>query len=380
MSVVTAVITGAAATTGGIATQNLNNLRALVALTEARGMGLAVLSMHEKDVDRPSFLPAGATFRGFSGNKRRLAASLAMEGIRKGRKLMVFDHVTLALPVLPHVMSGLVRTVVFAHGSESWRRVRRSSRWSFRHASLTLANSEFTRSRMLECGIHGRVEACPLGLSPDAVLNLSVPALPSTSMELEAVDKSVHAIGPRMLLLVARMHPGEREKGHDEILNVWPAVLQKFPDAQLVFAGPGEDRPRLAQKALEMGVGSTVFLPGRVPAEMLQNLFHRCYAHVMPSRQEGFGLVHLEAMNFGKPCVGCHNDGAADVIVNEETGLLVENPGNPEELTGVLLRLLGDEQLAARMGAAGSARLHERFTAEHVQDRVRRMIEEVLPC
>jgi glycosyltransferase involved in cell wall biosynthesis len=293
---------------------------------------------------------------------------------------MVFDHVTLALPVLPHVMSGLVRTVVFAHGSESWRRVRRSSRWSFRHASLTLANSEFTRSRMLECGIHGRVEACPLGLSPDAVLNLSVPALPSTSMELEAADKSVHAIGPRMLLLVARMHPGEREKGHDEILNVWPAILQKFPDAQFVFAGPGEDRPRLAEKALAIGVGSTVFLPGRVPAEMLQDLFHRCYAHVMPSRQEGFGLVHLEAMNFGKPCVGCHNDGAADVIVNEETGLLVENPGNPEELTGVLLRLLGDEQLAARMGAAGSARLHERFTAGHVQDRVRRMIEEVLPC
>ncbi len=51
---------------------------------------------------------------------------------------------------------------------------------------------------------------------------------------------------------------------------------------------------------------------------MLEQLYSQCYAFVVPSKQEGFGLVHLEAMNFGKPCVGCFDDGAADVNVDGE--------------------------------------------------------------
>jgi phosphatidylinositol alpha-1,6-mannosyltransferase len=293
---------------------------------------------------------------------------------------MFFDHVTLALPVLPFAVLGRVRTVVFAHGSEAWRRVRRSSRWSFRHASLTLTNSEFTRRRMLACGVKGRIVACPLGLSPEAPLNDSIPPPAALPVELEAADGSRRPLGPHMLLLVARMHSGERQKGHDELLHAWPAVRREFPDAQLVFAGPGDDRLRLAEKSVAAGIASSVFLPGRVPAGTLSRLFQRCVAHVMPSRQEGFGLVHLEAMNFGKACVGCRHDGAADVIVDGVTGLLAENPDDPDELAGLLCRLLGDAGYAARLGAAGFARLHGQFTARHVQERLVRMIGELLPC
>ena len=98
----------------------------------------------------------------------------------------------------------------------------------------------------------------------------------------------------------------------------------------------------------------------------------------MPSKQEGFGLVYLEAMNFGKPCVGCFDDGAEDVIVHEQTGLLVRDPNDAQELLGVLRRLLSEPERARQMGSQGFARLHERFTAAHVQQRVYENIARVL--
>ena len=98
----------------------------------------------------------------------------------------------------------------------------------------------------------------------------------------------------------------------------------------------------------------------------------------MPSRQEGFGLVYLEAMNFAKPCLGCHDDGAEDVIVHEETGLLVRDPKDTAELIAALRRLLGHPEEAREMGRRGFERLHENFTAAHVQQRIRKQLEKIL--
>ena len=171
--------------------------------------------------------------------------------------------------------------------------------------------------------------------------------------------------------MVARMHPSEREKGHRALLNAMPALLKKYPDAQLVFAGPGDDVPALRASALEARVGASVFFPGFVSVEYLRRLYHRSYAFVMPSRQEGFGLAYLEAMNYARPCIGCLGQGAEDIIVGEQTGLLVRDPDDSAELQGAISRLLGDPRLAAAMGRSGFARLHSQFTAAHYQTRVK---------
>lgn len=100
----------------------------------------------------------------------------------------------------------------------------------------------------------------------------------------------------------------------------------------------------------------------------------------MPSRQEGFGLVYLEAMNYGKPCVGCRDDGAEEVIEHERTGLLLRQPVTREELFACLGALLRDPQRAQEMGEHGFRRLHEEFTARQLQERIRRHISALLPC
>jgi glycosyltransferase involved in cell wall biosynthesis len=369
-------MTGACALTGGIATLNLNILRALNDLAEERKMRLTVFSYLEKGTDRPDFLPAPVHFRGFAGKKLALVRALIQAAW--SRAVFCFDHVTIALPVLPFATTGLVKTIIFAHGSESWRHIRRTSRWSFQSAAICLANSHFTLRKMQERIPRFNGVACPLGLSPRFALSEKIPASDIEPMKLPAADGETRSLGNKVLLMVARMHPDEPRKGHYPLLKVWPAVAQEFPDAQLVFAGHGENKPNLERLACESGAGSSIFLVGPVAVELLARLYRRCYGFVMPSKQEGFGLVYLEAMNFGKPCVGCFDDGAEEVIVHDQTGLLVRDPNNAEELLGVLRALLTEPERARQMGAKGFARLHERFTAAHVRQRIYENIARVL--
>ena len=369
-------MTGACGVTGGIATANLNILRALVELVHDKGIELTIFSFLEKNTDRPGFLPDKVRFNAFQGNKFALSASLVRFAIRK--PVCCFDHVTLALPVLPFAAVGAIKTIIFAHGSESWKRLRKTSQWSFRCASLCLTNSHFTLRNMRKRFSRLNGVSCPLGLSPEFPLHAEITDGHVNEIELEAVDGNTYPLGKRVLLLVARMDHSEGQKGHRALINVMPELLSEFPDVQLVFPGPGDDRKNLQELAKRTGVASSVFQPGFVSVETLQSLYRHCYAFVMPSKQEGFGLAYLEAMNYAKPCVGCFEQGAEDIIVHGETGFLVQDPNDTQALLGVLRNLLGDLELARRLGRNGFERLHKGFTARHYQARIKEQIARVL--
>jgi glycosyltransferase involved in cell wall biosynthesis len=374
-------MTGAGGVCGGIAAANLNILFALVELAGRKGVGLNVFSLLEGDGDRPEFLPASCCFKAFQGNRLKFSLHLLKEAFKGS--LVCFDHVKLASPVLPLAAAETAKTVIFAHGSESWKRVPARSRFSFRHASLCLANSRFTLKKMRESLAQFHGEACLLGLSPDHSLNNEIPDASMERVDLEAADGTMRVLGRRCLLLVGRMlkpesgsHEGQ--KGHRPLLHALPVLLKEFPDVQLVFPGPGEDRPNLIALAKDLGVASAVFFPGWVSNRTLQSYYRGCYAYVMPSRQEGFGLAYLEAMNFGKPCVGCFDQGAEEIILHGETGFLVSDPEDSEELPGVMRTLLRDPLLARRMGKRGFDRLHAHFTARHYQERIVEQISRIL--
>lgn len=367
-------MTGATSTDGGIASANLNILHALLRLTRDRNLEFRILCLNESDVDRPKFIPAEISYRAFDGDKLRY--SLALIRSFKRDNLYVFDHVRLALPLSPFLVAGGGGCVISAHGSESWARIRPGSKWLFKRASLCLANSYFTLRKMRESfnGFNG--VDCLLGLSPAHKLNEQIPTMPEKPLKLRSVDGVERVIGPRMILLVGRMDSTEGEKGHAQLLNVWGTILEQFPNAQLVFAGSGDAREKFLAKAREFGVDSAVFIPGYQSIEDLQELYRACYAFVMPSGQEGFGLVYLEAMNYAKPCVGCVENGSEDVIVNGETGFLIKNPVTHVELLYVLERLLSSESKTFQMGIQGWIRLHEHFTSRHAQQRI---IDRLIP-
>ncbi|HYE46141.1 MAG TPA: glycosyltransferase family 4 protein [Caulobacter sp.] len=361
--------TGVTGIDGGIASANRNVLAALEAVGAETGRAVQTLVLTEAGRDAPGY-------RTFGGDK--LAFGLAcLAGMRRAG-LAVFDHVRLAVPML--ALPGFLRppSVICAHGSEGSWRLRPSSARAYRAADLVLANSNYTLGRMRSRIAAFNGVACPLGLPPQFLPTTAPPPPACLEMVLEAADGVRRPLEDRVLLLTGRMDAAEQEKGHRELLDILPELVARYPRTQLVLAGSGSDLEPLRTLARSSPVAGQVFLPGRVSTADLEGLYRKAYAFTMPSRQEGFGLAYLEAMNFAKPCLACHDDGGADVVVDGETGVLVRQPIERTELLEAIGRLLADPGFARRLGESGWRRLNQHFTSAAHQARVAGFVRQLL--
>lgn len=170
-------------------------------------------------------------------------------------------------------------------------------------------------------------------------------------------------------------------KGQETIVRATGILRRKYPDIRCVLAG-GEtpaDAPyvaRLRSIAAELGIEDNVLFVGFQRNAIDYMRLMDVVAHTSTS-PEPFGIVTLEAMSLGKPLVSTTIGGPAEVVVNGETGLLVE-PGKPELLADALDSLLADPQAAAEMGRRGRQRLDAEFSLERNLRRTLQVYERVL--
>jgi phosphatidylinositol alpha-1,6-mannosyltransferase len=162
------------------------------------------------------------------------------------------------------------------------------------------------------------------------------------------------------IVTIARL--ADRYKGHDVLVAALGRVRERVPDVEWVVIGDGPLRPELEALAASQGVADSVRFLGAVSDEERDSWLRRASLLAMPSRLpgagqagEGFGIVYLEAGAYGKPVVAGNVAGALDAVLDGESGLLVD-PTDPAAVADAIARLLGDEQLAARLGAAGASR------------------------
>jgi phosphatidyl-myo-inositol dimannoside synthase len=291
---------------------------------------------------------------------------------------LAFNHVGIARVEqwLPEGMR--LPYAIFVHDVEAWDPdLDRSRLRTLTAARLRVANSRYTADRVTAAhpGI-GPVIPCPLGLLAADPARVGPGA---TSMGLPAAmpanDRLLDAIGPSAVLIVGRMHDTERYKGHDELLESWPEVLARVPEAQLVVVGLGNEVQRLQAKASALGVAKAVLFCGFLPADTLADLWHRIALFAMPSAREGFGIVYLEAMRAGRPCIGSTSDAAGDIIVDGQTGFLVDRTDR-SALAGAVTSLLGDPARRLAMGEAGRRRYLAEFTADRFGDRLYDILRE----
>jgi glycosyltransferase involved in cell wall biosynthesis len=237
-------------------------------------------------------------------------------------------------------------------------------REAMRRCDLIIAISEFAARELRR--VLGEdcppVVVCHLGLNPEYVClakarQTVVPPL----------------AGRRNVLIVGRMADRDRDKGHEALLRALPALAGSVPDVQLVIVGRGGDEPRLRRLATELKVEPFVHFAGCVPDHELPAYYDAAEIFAMPSYAEGFGLVYLEAMYHRIPCIAGNRDGASEVVLDGETGLLVE-PGNVAKLQQALLRLLLERKLARTLGANGRDRLDRYFTYEVFCARLRKAL------
>jgi glycosyltransferase involved in cell wall biosynthesis len=154
------------------------------------------------------------------------------------------------------------------------------------------------------------------------------------------------------ILSVCRFYPRKRL----EVLLRSTALLRdRIPQLELRIVGNGPERAKLRQISSELHLESTVRWLGDVNMKMLAAEYGRSNVFCLPSVQEGFGIVFLEAMAAGKPIVAARAAAVPEVV---RDGILVE-PENPEALAEALLTLYREPDLRNSLGSAGARRVEE---------------------
>jgi len=159
-------------------------------------------------------------------------------------------------------------------------------------------------------------------------------------------------------------------KGQRALIAALPRLART--DVTLLFAGEdiesgGAYRSSLEREATELGVADRVRFLGR--REDVPALLAAADALVLPSSIEGLPLVVLEAMAARRPVVATAVGGTPEAVVDGETGMLVP-PGDIDALVRAIDAVLGDPELARRLGEAGERRVRERFDAEATAQRI----------
>jgi glycosyltransferase involved in cell wall biosynthesis len=166
-----------------------------------------------------------------------------------------------------------------------------------------------------------------------------------------------------------------RRKALDVLLDALSALAGHGLRPRLWLAGDGPERTALVAQTERLGLGAQVrFLGERYD---VGDLLAACDIAVLPSRREGLGVAALEAMAAARPVVASAVGGLADAVIDDRTGLLVP-PDDAGALSTALARLLRDDALRARLGAAGPARVAEGFLPEQMVDAYERLYREVL--
>jgi len=174
-------------------------------------------------------------------------------------------------------------------------------------------------------------------------------------LEMPVIAPAPLTMHPPRLLCIGRIGTVD-EKGFDVAICAMPAVLARFPAARLAIAGDGPARPALEHLASEVGVADCVDFLGWIHPDQVLALMNESTMVLMPSRvPEGFGLVALQAAQMCRPVVASGVGGVAEVVVHDETGLLVE-PADEGALADAIIALLDGPARAERLGRAGRRR------------------------
>lgn len=215
-----------------------------------------------------------------------------------------------------------------------------------------VANSEFTRRRLVDAGIE-----------PVELIYYDIGAAPERP-----------PLGPAPRVAFAGRLV--REKGVDVLLSAFAAVAARVPDARLVVAGDGPERRGLERLAADLGIAAQVEWLGHVSRDEVERAFATAWVQVVPSRfDEPFGLVAAEAMARGTALVASAAGGLVEIAL--DAARLVP-AGDAGALGGALLELLTDIGEAERLGRLGRESVRARFGGEHIAGAFVALYERIL--
>lgn len=243
------------------------------------------------------------------------------------------------------------RCIATVHRSElGFYEPRLKNRIFYKFVDAFIAVSHERRDQML----HG----LGVGDRPISVVHWGVDVDSVVAINQDEARTQLKVKGSPSILSVGHLGP---IKGHDDSIEAFSHVVRVYPDAYLYIAGDGSegDFKRLQKLIATHSLSHAVTLLGQVSDVAAR--FDACDIFLQPSREEAFGLVFIEAGIHGKPVVATRIGGIPEIVVDQETGLLVDI-ASPEALAEAIMRLCNDAELRNEMGLAGARRVSEHFT------------------
>lgn len=242
-------------------------------------------------------------------------------------------------------------------------------------AQFITANSQFTKKELLNLGIpEGKIEI----IYPCPNVSRGANNAERGKEEVNALKNKLKIQNKKVLLTVGRL---VKRKGQAKVIEAMPKLLEQFPNLVYLIIGEGPESLNLKSFGLRMGVDNNVILLNNISNEELPAYYKSADLFVMPAVNligdvEGFGIVYLEAADFGLPAVAAKSGGVMEAIIDGQTGLLVE-PDNQADLISKISRLLTDQSLYQKLSNEAKARVKKDYTwakqAEKLNKKIMRL-------
>ncbi|MEM9806838.1 MAG: glycosyltransferase family 4 protein [Cyanobacteria bacterium P01_D01_bin.56] len=323
---------------GGIQSYIKDVLWAYVSLKSVKTAHIFLLRDSVDDIP-PEFLALFEfhCFKSDSSMVERIRLTLALGWhllVRRPRRLFC-GHINLAAMVRQLARLSRVPYNVFTYGKEVWFPLKPSDREALRAADRVWTISRYSANLACEAN---QLDPRKIDFLPCVVDSEEfIPEIANPQLQ-----KHYGLAGSQVLMTVARLWKGDPYKGVDVTIRALPAILNSFPDVKYLVIGRGDDQPRLAQLAENLGVADHVIFAGFVSNEDLVAHYRLADVYVMPS-QEGFGIVYLEAMACGIPVISGDNDGSADPLQDGRLGWRVPHRDPEAVATACIEALQGDD-------------------------------------
>ena len=178
----------------------------------------------------------------------------------------------------------------------------------------------------------------------------------------------IHPLAP-VVLFCGRM---SYQKGPDLLVEAVPLILIERQDARFVFMGEGDMRSFCERRAGELGVQKACRFLGYVSSAEKQELMNACDLVCVPSRNEPFGMIVLEAWDAGKPVVATE---AVSIINNFRDGLLAYT--QPESIAWCINRLLKSPEEMKKLAEAGQSRIVKEFSWDKIAEKTEEVYAEI---
>jgi len=306
--------------------------------------------------------------------------------LRRWRPDVLFSGVAYPTAIMAAILTRVppVPLVIYAHSEDlslPGKIQPTLIRFALKKAAAVATPSHFTRQRVLQYGLDPeRVSVVYPGVE---LLSAGVGAEQADPLDRPAWLEPFR--NRWLILTVARL---VRRKGQDTVIRALPHLIERIPSLHYLIVGDGPAAADLQELACGLGVQDRVTFAGRVEDADLPACYRACQVFAMPTRPgvsdgtggarievEGFGIVFLEAAAAGKPVIGSLAGGAAEAVVDGETGFLID-PLDLDALVERVLRLALEPETARRMGTVGQKRVQTEFTVTGFAEKLSKILRE----